>query len=300
MVSLIIPSFNPVLKLPDTLNSLVSQTGFIDELILVIDHNHYDSFPKELISKYQVIFNLVIIKQEDSGRAKSRNKGAEVSKGDLLIFLDDDMLVEDGLIEKHIRHHKNEGSLILTGNGYRNPKDANNDFGKFLVGMERPWREKVKDIKNVTLDNFTFTACNMSIPRKVFMELGGFDVKFPDGEDFDFAVRALLKSYVVKYDNSLIAWHNDWPVIDSFIRRQAEYTKAKKIIFEAHPEYIQHFSHMVPKTMTGMKKTVMKALKGPLLWFVNSGNVIFASLPANLKSVIYNYTIAFNTNSNND
>jgi len=91
------------------------------------------------------------------------------------------MLAEDGLIEKHVNHHKNEDALILTGNGYRNPTAANNDFGRFLVGMEKPWREKVKDITNVTLDNFTFTACNLSIPRKIFIDLGGFDTKFPTG-----------------------------------------------------------------------------------------------------------------------
>ncbi len=168
MVSLIIPSFNPALKLPDTLNSLVSQREFIYELILVIDHNNFAKFPKELMEKYQAIFNLKIVKQADSGRAKSRNKGAEVSTGEILIFLDDDMLIEPGLIEKHVRRHKNENDIILTGNGYRNPSAATDDFGKFLIDMELPWMEKVKEVSHVTLDTFTFTACNMSLPRKLF------------------------------------------------------------------------------------------------------------------------------------
>lgn len=298
MLSLIIPSYNPALKLPETLNTLASQREFIDELILVIDHHNFDNFHPELLQKYKDTFNLKIVKQPDSGRAKSRNKGAEASSGDLLVFLDDDMLIADGLIEKHSQRHKDAGDIILTGNGYRNPAMATDDFRKYLTNMEKPWREKVKDIKEVSLDNFTFTACNMSVPRKIFFELDGFDTRFPDGEDFDFAVRALFKNFKIFYDNSLTAWHNDWPDTTTFINRQREYTNAKKIIFQAHPEYLEYFPHMLPVESKGIKKGIASLFKSPLKWFVTSGNVIFAGLPQKVKFFMYNYTIAFNSISN--
>ncbi len=128
--------------------------------------------------------------------------------------------------------------------------------------------------------------------------MDGFDTRFPDGEDFDFAVRALLNGIKIPCDNLRVAWHNDWPDIFSFIKRQKEYTKAKILIFESHPEYKEYFPSMIPKEQGGIKKLIGVIFKGPLLWLVTSGNVIFANLPQKAKFVMYNYAVAFNSNTN--
>ena len=293
--SVVIPSYNPALKLPETLHLLAEQYESIDELILVIDHTNFQNLSKPLVEKYSAIFNLKIVEQKDSGRGKSRNKGAEVCSGDLIIFFDDDMLPEKDLIKKHIQYHIQKPGIILSGNGYRNPEDAKYDFGKYLVKMEDGWKKAVNGIGEITFEKFNFTACNMSLPKNIFEQLGGFDTRFSDGEDFDFAVRAIDKKIRVVYDNTLLAWHNDWPEISTYIKRQAEYRKAKKEIFKAHPEYLAHFAQMLPKEKGWSTRFLDFLLKSPLTWFVTSQNSIFAALPCNMRFRLYELAIAVNT-----
>jgi len=128
--------------------------------------------------------------------------------------------------------------------------------------------------------------------------LGGFDTRFSDGEDFDFAIRAINNGIPVVYDIDLKAWHNDWPDIKSFIRRQNEYAKANREIVKVHPEYVKYFPRMSPKKNKGYKKYMAYLLNYPLLDFVASDNAIFAILPFKFKCMLYDIAISFNSINN--
>ncbi len=293
-ISLIIPSYNPALKLPQTLDALIVQSKLIDELIIVVDKKNYSNEVKSMLETYSSRFNLRILIQDISGRGRSRNKGAESSNGDILMFLDDDMLAEKDLIEKHIQYHSNNPGIIVSGNGYRKPEDSNYSFGDFLINMEKGWKESSLVAGDVTLDKFNFTACNMSLPKKIFEQLGGFDIQFTDSEDFDFAIRAYYKGIRIVYDRMVLAWHNDWPTLMNFVRRHNEYKKAKKDVFEKHPEYLENFKSLERRDLSFSKKILARLLKRPVTWFSTSHNFIFASLPLKLKFKIYRLTIAVN------
>lgn len=294
-VSVVIPSFNPELKLSDTLDSLVPQSQFIDEVIIIIDLSNYQYFTKAMEEKYATLLKINSYSLENSGRGKSRNRGTELSTGDIIVFLDDDMIAEKDLIEKHIRFHTRKPDSIVSGNGYRNPKGANYDFGKYLIEIESSWKEKTKGIGTVTFQNFNFSACNMSVPIGIFRLLGGFDTRFSDGEDFDFAVRAIQANLPVYYDGTIAAWHNDWPEIDVLIKRQREYTLAKIEIFKIHPGYNKLFPKMIPKQTGALKKILIFLLKKPINNFVNIRNNIFTHFPLKVKFFFYNITIFINS-----
>jgi len=290
--SLIIPSYNPALKLPQTLNSLVGQGELIDELIVVADKRNYSTEIKSMLEQYSTNFNLKVVIQEISGRGRSRNKGVEVCKGDLLIFLDDDMLAEKDLIEKHIQHHLKNPNTIVSGNGYRNPENVMDDFGKYLINVEKGWKRESPSIGEITLQKFNFTACNASITKKIFNQLNGFDTCFSDGEDFDFAVRAINTGIPIIYDNTLLAWHNDWPGIDIYIKRQNEYTEAKMEIQNIHPEYLTHFPNLKVIKGSTIKKTASAIMRATIGKWVISKNRIFEILPLPIKFLFYRITIS--------
>lgn len=296
--SVIIPSYNPALKLPETLEKLVPQATFIDELIIVIDNNIYNDFAKSLVDKYGGAVKIKIFQQANSGRAISRNAGVEISSGDIIIFLDDDMLAEKDLIEKHIQYHVDNPGIIVSGNGYRNPGGANYDFDKFLIRMEEDWKKASIDKGMVTLKKFNFTACNMSLTKKVFKELGGFDSRFSDGEDFDFAVRAVNNGIRIMYDRTLLAWHNDWPEIGIYIKRQNEYLLAKMKIIKAHPDYLNYFPNLKVAEASRAKKITSSIIRATIGKWVISKNVIFKILPLRIKFLFYRISISCYSNIN--
>ena len=296
--SVVIPSYKPELKLKKTLEKLVPQAALIDELIIVIDNSNYTEFAKLLVEEYSTKLNIKIFPQSNSGRAISRNRGVEASTGDIIIFLDDDMLTEKDLIEKHIQYHVKTPGIIVSGNGYRNPDDAKHDFDKFLVKVETGWKKQSGGSGEITFKKFNFTACNMSLPRQVFEQLGGFDTRFSDGEDFDFAVRAINNSIRIIYDNTLLAWHNDWPGIDTYIKRQNEYELAKIQIVKVHPDYLGYFPNLIVTKGSKMKKLISKIIRLKLGKWVISKNSIFETLPLNLKFFLYKITISSYSNIN--
>jgi GT2 family glycosyltransferase len=296
--SVIIPSYNPTLKLAETLEKLVPQAILIYELIIIIDSDNYGDFAKSLAHKYSPAFKIKIYPQPNSGRAKSRNKGAEICSGDIIIFLDDDMLAEKDLIEKHIQYHLKNPGIILSGNGYRNPECAKYDFGKYLINVEKIWKKESSDVGETTFQKFNFTACNLSLPKKIFQQLGGFDTHFSDAEDFDFAVRAIKSGIRIIYDRTLLAWHNDWPEIDTYIKRQNEYLMAKKEIQKLHPDYLEYFPYLQSKQRNKVKRLFAAIIRTTVGKWVISKNSIFGMLPISIKFFLYRISISSNLNIN--
>src|SRR5215213_9446762 len=59
-------------------------------------------------------FLLRVIEQENRGLAAARNRGATEAAGDILLFLDDDMICKPDLVQQHARMH-GEGADAVTG-----------------------------------------------------------------------------------------------------------------------------------------------------------------------------------------
>lgn len=107
------------------------------------------------------------------GPAANRNCGAGFSRGEWLVFTDDDCLPEPGWLQAFAA--ASSGSSLLEG---RTTTDRP-DFGPFETA---PINER---------GGFLW-SCNMAVRATVFRELGGFDPGFPAPhlEDVDFRVRA--------------------------------------------------------------------------------------------------------------
>ena len=89
-ISLIIPSYKRPLSLKKTLNSLLNQTSNIDEVILIIDINDYDSYS---LAEFYLsrIENLVIIKNKKASLINSLNLGLKICKYEIICLTDDDI-----------------------------------------------------------------------------------------------------------------------------------------------------------------------------------------------------------------
>lgn len=87
-ISIIIPSFNYGRFLGDAIESALGQTLSPVEVIVVDDGSQDDS--REVARRYPVR----LIEQENAGVSAARNRGASEAKGDFLVFLDADDVLE--------------------------------------------------------------------------------------------------------------------------------------------------------------------------------------------------------------
>jgi len=295
-LSVCIPSYNPTVALTATIDSLVSQNYLIDQLVIIIDNNNYAKQVEEFKKKYSGVFNLSITMQANTGRAGARNNCVKIATGDIILFLDDDMITEGNLVKKHIDYHAKEGECVVSGSGFHDPSKAKTSFAKYVLQSELSWQKNIPADNRVTMENFAFTACNMSMPAGIFNRLGGFDSRLKDAEDFDFGVRALDKGVKIFYDKDIKAWHNDSMDLKQTIRRYNEYKIANAALLNLHPDYHKRFPHFIPVAPRAVKRVMKWIFRHIFAPFVLSDLFIFRVLPLNAKFTLYRLTIAANLN----
>lgn len=113
--SVIIPCYNRGVSLPETLQALLNQS-YSNFEVLVVDDGSKDN-TRELIQLFSEEKRIKYFFQENKGVGAARNYGAKHSKGQFLIFLDSDDLVErDWLLGfSEILEENPEVDLIQSG-----------------------------------------------------------------------------------------------------------------------------------------------------------------------------------------
>jgi len=223
-VTVILPCYMGQQELALTFAGLSKQT-YPHHLIEVIVVDDGSDPPIKLPSKLPFETSVVVQERDGFGLARARNLGAENAKGEILIFLDCDMIPEPQLVEAHSRwHHENEFGLTL---GFRSHADFSgispddlinaNEFESLLSGRKvttPQWIEfHMGRTKNLTSDDSDLfriaTGGNLGVRKTFFEAIGGFDSSFRQwgGEDIEFGSRAFNLGAVLIPERLAKAWH---------------------------------------------------------------------------------------------
>jgi peptidoglycan/xylan/chitin deacetylase (PgdA/CDA1 family)/GT2 family glycosyltransferase len=140
--------------------------------VIVVDDGSSDATP-QLLEELSARRELHVLRQPPRGVSAARNAAVEAARGELILFLDDDLLCEPGLLNAHVTAHMREPHpLIVVG---RLGVAAGSPSG--LVAA---WLAAVADeaharrSRAVTLRD-AFIAANCSAPRELLRSCGGFD-----------------------------------------------------------------------------------------------------------------------------
>ncbi|MCP1447581.1 glycosyltransferase family 2 protein [Priestia megaterium] len=115
-VSIIMPTYNKYHQTSLSLYSLSKQTFPQAEYeVILVDDASSDNTP-DILKEADVPFKFKYIRmKQNKGRSSVRNIGINHAEGDLLIFLDGEMLAPPAFIENHYKHHVHESNLVVTG-----------------------------------------------------------------------------------------------------------------------------------------------------------------------------------------
>jgi len=173
MISIIIPTLNEEEHLPFLLESLKDQT-FDSFEVIISDADSQDNTRK-------IAEDLGCKVVEGGLPAKGRNNGAKVAKGDILFFLDADVVLPKDFIEEAVKEFKKR-KLVIAG-CYVQPL-SNKDADNFLYGTGNLYFK-------FTQFFFPQAAGHCIIAKKkVHDKIGGFNEKIKLAEDLDYAKRA--------------------------------------------------------------------------------------------------------------
>lgn len=218
-VSVIVPTFRRPAALSSTLRALSALNFPPGRYETIVIDDAADEATRELVEETarSAVPDIRYFAQPNSGVATARNRGAQLARGDVLIFLDDDMLVEPNHIRRHLAARASHGDCVVNGHWDFAPEVKKaltaTPFGRFRIEVEDWVREGIakRPLDDGRVMPAAVTACNMSIDRRRFLELGGFDESFPFAgfEDYEFSHRAADAGCRFIYDAEIHLLHND-------------------------------------------------------------------------------------------
>ena len=134
MVSIIVPVYNAENYLKECIESIVNQTYYNLEIILINDGSIDGSL--QLCSKYaQIYSNIIIIDSDNGGVSNARNKGIKAAKGQYIVFVDADDRLELNAVEKLLSCvEKEKVDLVICG---YNKCNKNNIISSIFVDEQK-------------------------------------------------------------------------------------------------------------------------------------------------------------------
>jgi GT2 family glycosyltransferase len=218
--SVIVPMYNRFDNSLNCIESLINQTISHDEFeVLLIDDGSVDDTEGKVKTKIKNHENVFYIKNvKNLGRSLTRNIGIQKSRGDILIFLDNDMIVEPNFVKVHIQAHKSQKSPIAVIGNIFYPREALNksNFGRYIQSRAIGYRNwfSNRGIEYSNLNGKFFAGGNSSCLKKIVLDIGMFDTEFEKygGEDEYFGFKLNKKGVKIVFEPLAKSLHNDFNV----------------------------------------------------------------------------------------
>ena len=296
LISVVIPTYNRLPILEKCLRALESQTlhGALDGFeVVVVDDGSTDGTVDWLHQRGEQFPHVRLIQQEHGGPAEGRNRGVHQANGDVIVFIDSDLVVTETFLASHARalerswrHRGNRlsftyGAVVNTAN-FENPTEE---------------RHKLRDLSWAY-----FATGNVAIDRSVLEVSGLFDTGFRlyGWEDLELGerLRRMGVELVRCPDAVGYHWHPALRLeqIPDLVRVERERAKMGLVFYRKHPtrrvRYIIQFTwlHVLLwelLTIGGVLNE--RSLKPLLAWLIRRGQPGLAMellrLPLNRISV---------------
>ena len=187
-ISIVIPTFNRPFQLNQALESLSKQKCDSDIFETIIIENSSKKLSDDIVKKFSSrIKNLKYFCEPSAGLHNARHRGIRESSGEIISFIDDDVIIPEIWVAGIQRVFKNNGDIPLAG-GNCIPKFiqnqeipewfhklwSENEFGKFMFYYSLL---EFGNIPKKIPARYVF-GCNFSIQKKILYETKGFH---PDG-----------------------------------------------------------------------------------------------------------------------
>ena len=229
MLSVVIPTYNRAPVLARCLDALAEQNPAPDEVV-VVDDGSTDATAGVLAGRDLVR----VVRRENGGRAAAKNTGMEAARGDVVLFLDDDVLATPGLIGLHAAHHRSrpEPHEALLGHVTWAPEiEVTRHMHWLEHGGPLFAYDEIDDREDVPW-TMLYTA-NVSLKRE-FLE--PFDAELPIFEDTEMAYRLKQRGLRLRYDPEALGWHLREETPERTERRMREVGHAAALLHAKWPE----------------------------------------------------------------
>ena len=167
------------------------------EIIVVVDGSTDGT--TDLLWGFASHSNLRVIEQQNRGQAAAINAGLRTAKGELVLFLDDDILCGPSVVSEHARAVRSELTCLAFGPVLVSPDDGD----PLAVDWARSFCDEFFEKKAAEEPETGWFGCmasaNSSAPRSVILSIGGLDESFSRGNDVELGFRLMRAGFRFSY-----------------------------------------------------------------------------------------------------
>ncbi|MDE3188108.1 MAG: polysaccharide deacetylase family protein [Acidobacteriota bacterium] len=207
LCTVVVTTWRRPAALRNTLESLMRQTYPNIETIVVCDGEDHDvrALSEDFKGGHPVRW---VFHPDNRGLAAARNTGAREAAGDVVLFMDDDIVADQELVNAHMHHHLSAGAhrrVVVCGRITEDPdrlltsylnrclQDARNRiFDESTEALQASGAESIGD----DIERGLWCGLNCSVGRIFFLNEGGFNEYFrASDEEMELGQRLHLAGF---------------------------------------------------------------------------------------------------------
>lgn len=234
-LSLIIPTKDRGSVFDETLRCAMNAVGHLDAEILVVNDSRETKPAVPASPRVRMIDN------PGKGVAAARNAGVRSTTGDLILFLDDDIVIARESIDHILNVHREMNDLCLNVNWEYPPdvieKISKTQFGRFLISSRlttfKGWYHHPSWKDNALFASTSVASFHLSLKRSDFEKTRGYNEQFPHAgfEDYDFPIELRKAGLLFYIDSRVKVYHNESDRInfDNWLAGQERRASTRKV-----------------------------------------------------------------------
>src|SRR5688572_15497602 len=211
----------PTHKRPERLGRLlaelerIGQKGAPFEVVVGVDGPNDETHA--MLAALRTTYPLHVVTSARRGASAARNAAIAAASGDVLLFLDDDVMPDQGLLERHLAVHRSDPLAAVIGRMAAPPDRA--------LPVWLDWEAKLLDRRysrlvegRVALSWRDFFTANASVRREHAIAVGGFDERFLRVQDVEFAHRLAIHGLRFHFLSDAVIHHDPDKTLETWVR----------------------------------------------------------------------------------
>jgi exopolysaccharide biosynthesis polyprenyl glycosylphosphotransferase len=223
----VVPVLNGERILGQCLEALTHQDYPADRLeIIVVDDGSTDS-TAQLAQSHPVIY----LHQQNSGPAAARNRGAEKSSGDILLFTDADCVPDTNWVSNMVQPFIDNPDVVGVKGKYRTDQRS---LIPRMVQLE--FEERYHKLRNKKRIDFV-DSHSAAFRKSAFDQVNGFNAEFPqaNNEDVDLSFRIASSGGRMVFNPDAVVQHTHPRKLFNYIRLKFSRAFWRMLVYKKHP-----------------------------------------------------------------